>query len=434
MEVQEPMQPPLRTDIKADFVIVGGGAAGLAAALALGRRNVHTVLLEQNICGGSTTGKSAGFLTPNSELDLAQLQHRFGVTSARDIWEAATRGIEIMVGAIKEFDINCDFQKQDSLFAGEGEKGLRFVQEEAEVRGDFGYPCTLYSAAELAGVLGASGFSGAIRYSDTYGANPLLYAQGIKRALKLLGVRIYEASEVEELTENTVRTHLGSVTADRIIFCVDKPKQQVTEYFRNVYHAQTFLAVSEPVGEQNISRMFPDGPLQCWDSDLVYSYWRLTRDGRVLLGGGSLVSTYARNDVTTPRIIEKVIRKFRSRFPYLKHLDFIQYWPGRIDMTRDLLPTVVRDERNPSVHHVLGCVGLPWASFCGDFAARAALGEADSDERRYYRYFSVRRPFLLPLWLEKIAGKRIVFTLSNAWAMYYQSDRGKKVEFDEDLI
>jgi len=72
------MAPPLRKDIKTDVLIIGGGAAGLAAALELSKNKVKTVLLERNICGGSSTGKSAGFLTPDSELELDQLLRRFG--------------------------------------------------------------------------------------------------------------------------------------------------------------------------------------------------------------------------------------------------------------------------------------------------------------------------------------------------------------------
>jgi len=74
-------------EIKTDVAIVCGGAAGLAAAQALARRGVKTVILERNICGGSSTAKSAGFLTPYSELELAQLLHRFGTDGARDLWE-----------------------------------------------------------------------------------------------------------------------------------------------------------------------------------------------------------------------------------------------------------------------------------------------------------------------------------------------------------
>lgn len=143
---------------------MGAGAAGLAAALHLMEKGVDVVVLERNICGGSSTGKSAGFLTPDSELDLSQLVRRFGAEGARDLWEVATKGVEIMTSVVKRYEIPCDLVEQDSLFVGNDRSGWKEVQQEAEARRLLGYPQILYTAEELPSVLGSKGYSGAIRY------------------------------------------------------------------------------------------------------------------------------------------------------------------------------------------------------------------------------------------------------------------------------
>lgn len=429
MGLGRPIQPPLRGHLEADVLVVGAGAAGLAAALRLMKTGLKVVVLERNICGGSSTGKSAGFLTPDSELELAQLLRRFGPEGARDLWEAAMRGIEIMVSTVQGFGIDCDLVEQDSLFLGNGRSGWQAVQEEVEAREEMDYSVTLYPAAKVPSVLGSQAYSGAVRYPGTYGINPLRYAQGVKEILLDHGVQVFEASEVTEMDGHTARTHLGSVTAQEIVFCSDKLHPKVTRYARNIYHAQTFLAVSEPLEDRDVTTLFPDRPLQCWDSELVYTYFRLTGDCRMLVGGGSKLTTFSRHDVTTPRIIRRVIRDLKEKLPCLEHVEFIQYWPGRIDTTRDLLPTLLKDEHCPWIHYVLGCVGLPWATFSGDFAARHVLDDASCDDHRYYRYFSIERGFLLPLWLTRIVGKQLVFSLNNAWSKYYQVDRGRKIPF-----
>ena len=103
-------------------------------------------------------------------------------------------------------------------------------------------------------------------------------------------------------------------------------------------------------------------------------------------------------------------------------------------MTRDLLPTIVRVPGAPWIHFVLGCVGLPWATFCGDFVAERVLeGNAESpDARKYYRYFAIDRGFLLPLWAERIFGKRAVFMINTAWAKYYQVDKNRNTPYNTD--
>ena len=422
-----PIQPPLRGDLRCDVLIVGGGASGLAAAARFVGTGKKVVLLEKNICGGSATGKSAGFLTPDSELELSQLIRRFGPDGAKDLWEVPVRGIDRMISLIGSAGIDCDLHKQDSLFLGKGSGGIRAVQDEDKSRRRLGYDSHVYGPRELASVIGSKGYTAAVRYKDTYGIDALRYAQGVKGMLIDAGIPVYESSAVVSFSGNTARTHMGSVTADQVIFCADKLGPELSPYSTNVYHEQTFLSITEPLSPREQGSLFPEEPLQCWDSDLIYSYYRLTGARRLLLGGGSLLTTYSRNDTTTSSVIDHVIRGFRKMFPILKDVRFIQYWPGRIDMTRDLLPTVLREPTSPWVHRVLGCVGLPWATFCGDFAARQILGESETGDERYYRYFGANRRFLVPIWLEKIMGKRLAFPLNNAWAKYYQKD-GKESE------
>ncbi|HKT21396.1 MAG TPA: FAD-dependent oxidoreductase, partial [Nitrososphaerales archaeon] len=117
---RNPIQPPLRGDRNCDALVVGGGAAGLAAAARLAESGKKVILVERNICGGSSTGKSAGFLTPDSELELSQLMRRFGKQGAKDLWDVPVKGVDLMLSRIKGGGIDCDLQKQDSLYLGKG--------------------------------------------------------------------------------------------------------------------------------------------------------------------------------------------------------------------------------------------------------------------------------------------------------------------------
>ena len=58
--------PPLTKAIKCDVLIVGGGFSGVSAAAELLRKGLSVVLIEKNIAGGSSSGRSADFLTPET--------------------------------------------------------------------------------------------------------------------------------------------------------------------------------------------------------------------------------------------------------------------------------------------------------------------------------------------------------------------------------
>ena len=381
-------------------------------------------LLERNILGGSSTGRSAGFLTPDSELELSQLVRRYGNKGAREIWEVPLRGIENIVQNVNNYHIECDLIKQDSLFLGIGKSGWKDVEDELTCRQSVGFQQRIYDKETLPSIINSVGYTGAVRYTDTYGIDALQYVQGMKKILMENNVQVYECSEVKKIVEHTAFTHAGSVTANSIIIAMDKMEHSFNPLADEVFHAQTFLSISEPLNDKELKGLFPSGEqFQMWDSTLVYSYFRLTGDNRMLLGGGTALATFMKKYYTKPNIIEHVIKEFKKYFPVLKDVSFIQYWPGLIDTTRDLLPTVVRDKTNPHLHFVMGVVGLPWASFCGMFVAKNILGTAAEETKKYYEYFSDRRYFFLPTWLENVIGKSMLFSINSGWAKYYQVDK-----------
>jgi gamma-glutamylputrescine oxidase len=416
--------PPLTQAIKCDVLIVGGGFSGVSAAAEFLRKGLKVVLIEKNIIGGSSSGRSAGFLTPDSELELHQLVRRYGERAAAEIWDAPCLGIERIVGNINKHDIQCGLLRQDSLFLGLGAGGEEAVASELECRQSVGFTDQrTYDVNQLRGILGAQGYTAGIRYGGTYGINPLMCLQGFKDLLIDNGMQVYESTAMKSLEGHTAHTHAGSVTADQIIIAVDKLTNSISPLADEAFHAQTFLSVTEPLTDRELRILFPAGEqMQCWDSKLVYSYFRLTGDNRLLLGGGTPITTYLKDAFNNPRIIRRVIEDFRSHFPELQGLSFIQFWPGQIDMTRDLLPVIARPAEQPHVRFILGCVGIPWAVFCGSFAARNLLGEADEDYDKYFNYFSNHRRFTLPSGLARVIGKPMLFSLANSWAKFRQVD------------
>lgn len=422
--------PPLTKAVKCDVLIVGGGFSGVSAAAEFLRKGLSVILIEKNIIGGSSSGRSAGFLTPDSELELHQLVRRYGVKAAAEIWDAPCSGIDRIVGTINKYDIECGLLRQDSLFLGLGKSGREAVAEELECRQSVGFTDQrTYDENQLAGILGAREYTAGIRYGNTYGVNPLACLQGLKDLLIENGMQIYESTAMERLEDHTAYTHAGSVTADHIIVAVDKLSDSISPLAEEVFHAQTFLSVTEPLTDKEIRILFPSGEqMQCWDSKLVYSYFRLTGDNRLLLGGGSAITTFLKDAFNNPRVIRRVIEDFRSHFPELKGLSFIQFWPGQIDATRDLLPVIARPPEHPHIRFVLGCVGIPWATFCGSFTARNVLGDADADYKKYFNYFSNRRQFAFPSALGNVIGKPLLFSLSNSWAKFYQVDKLRSAE------
>ena len=389
-----PQQPPIVLEgrIDADVVVVGGGMAGLAAAELLrdqGGRQV--VLLESGFCGGGATGRSSGFITPDSELQVSDLVRRFGADQARRLWMAAHDACEHIRGNVERYRIDCDLVQADCLYLAAGRRGWSAVQKEHASREGLGFDTQLYAKDMLRTVLGSDRYAGGVRYGRTFAIDPHAYARGMRDALLAQGVRIFEQTPAVMLARGRVDTPRGSVLAPHVVVCLDRfgPELGVA---RDTWHAQTFLIVSEPLARGLQESLFPDGPMLAWDTDLIYQYFRLTGDGRLLVGGGTLRETYARvrNDSRTPKRLERFTRK---TFPALAEVRFESTWPGLIGVTRDLLPLAGSSPQLPDQMQAVCAAGLPWSVLAGQAAARKITGESTDLDGHFApsRHFDLAR-------------------------------------------
>ena len=401
--------PPLASETKTDVVVVGGGVAGLACAQALSERGRKVVLLEKEVCGSGASGRSSGFITPDSEMELSSLIRSRGIERAKRLWEFVVSGVEDIHDNIQRHNIDCDFQIQDSLFLANSSRAAALVTREHEARTRFGYDSTLYDADSIRSVLGSEECCGGVRYPGTFGINAYLYCQAMRDILRGSGVVVYEHSCVTEVGVGHVVANGFTVRAGAIVLCVDRLIPEFGLLSNEVYHTQTFLAVSAPLTDAQESTIFPDGPLMVWDSDLIYQYFRLTGDNRLLIGASSPRYTYARRKrAVVPGILHRMQALVRGKFPHTP-LELEYFWPGLIGVSKDLLPLGGQDAARPTISFVSGATGLAWAAALGRYMAeKVGSNRSDLDAE-----FDPKRHFVVGARLQRFIGKPSAFALSH---------------------
>jgi gamma-glutamylputrescine oxidase len=283
------------------------------------------------------------------------------------------------------------------------------IAEEFSMRQRFGYPCVHYSQQQLPDILASSAYFGALRFGSTFSIDGYRCCVGLRRRLLDSGTRIFEHSGVTRIAENGVETAGGFVQAPLVIICTDRLLPDLGLARREIYHAQTFLAISEPLAGADVSRLFPREPLMVWDTGLFYKYFRLTGDCRLLIGGGTLADTYSRREKHHP---EQVIRRLQNylakRFPGLA-VTFAACWPGLIGITKDFAPVVGRHPRFPAVHFAGGAAGLPWAAALGRYLAEKVLdGRSDLED-----VLGVDRKFPIGPRMQAVMGAPAAFAVSH---------------------
>jgi len=392
--------------------IVGGGIAGLTVADELLRRGVEgIVLLEAKSCGAGATGRSSGFITPPSELGLQELRRRFGDADARTLWQAAQDGCATIAETIDRFSIECGRINADSLFVASGDRDFAAVEDEHRAMKELGFASTLYGAAQLQSVLGSSSYGGGVRFGGTFAIDPHEYVQALAASLEQRGLTLMENVRVAKIADGKVESSDGTVRANRIFVCTDFESARLNVAKRAVYHAQTFIALSEVLPEDIIREVFPRQPLLVWDNDLIYQYFRLTTDRRLLVGGGLLSRTYASSSPHDPSAVHHIVSSIRGRFPVLERVRFEFDWNGLIGVTKDLLPLAgsVGEKR----YVALCASGLPWSVVAAQTAVRTAM---DGSGGRLEQILHPRRSFTDLDVLQPLAGKPVTFALSHAYA------------------
>lgn len=400
--------------VQADVAVVGGGAAGLACAQHLSAAGARVALVERDVCGAGASGRSSGFITPASEIDLASLVAARGPSEARRLWEFAVSGVELLRANVLELGLDCDYQVQDCLYVAR--RGLRAhtVREEHDARTRLGYEGCLFLGPRVAEVLGTPRFTSALRFGDTFSIDPHAYCSGLASALEARGVQIFEQSRVTRLRADGVDTPDGALMAGRVVVCADRFIPELGALCGAIYHVQTFLAISAPLATHALRRLFPTGPVMVWDSDLIYSYFRLADAGRLLLGGGDLLHTYAaRPPDTLEPFARRARRSIERTFGDLE-LEIECAWSGMLGVSKDLLPIHAPDRERESIWYVGAATGLPWASALGRYAAeRIVAGRRDFDGA-----FSPQRDFAVGPRLQALLSTPVTFALCNAVARF----------------
>ncbi len=406
----------LENNAAADVVIVGGGMAGLSAGQKLSEAGLKVIILECTFCGGGASGKSSGFLTPDSELQLADLLEKYGPEGAVKMRQFVDVGLNLIRDNIKKYNIDCDYQIQDSLFVANSRKSFRKVEVEHQARVKLGYESKLYSEEKLPEILGGNKYFGGVRYPGSFGLNSYLYCQAMKEILEKNGVEIYEESSVSEIMEGKVKAGDFVVSAKYIIVATDHFLSNFNIRKRDVYHAQTFLAVSAPLEDSKFRKIFPNDVTMVWDTDLIYQYFRPIEGNRLLFGAANLLYTYKPHEKKNfADVIQKMRRYLKNKFD-LDDIVFEYSWPGMIGVAKDFVPIAGIDPKMKNVLYMSAATGLPWAAALGDYLA----GKITNGRQDYDQFFSPERHYPVSNNIQVVISKPVAFAISHGIIKYFK--------------
>ncbi|MCI8624163.1 MAG: FAD-dependent oxidoreductase [Provencibacterium sp.] len=255
---------PLRSDLKTDVLVVGGGMAGVLCAYKLAQAGVDYALVEADRIGGGITQNTTAKITSQHGLIYRKLIRQLGVERARLYLEANQAALEEYRALCR--NIRCAFEEKDAFVYSAGNR--QKLEKELAALDRLGFAAELREDIPLPFPV-----AGAIKFERQAQFHPLKFIAAISK-----GLRIFEQTKVLELGPGKAVTHAGTISAERIIAATHFPLlNKHGGYFLKLYQHRSYVLALKNA---------PDVDGMYVDEDEKGLSFRNYGD-RLLLGGGS---------------------------------------------------------------------------------------------------------------------------------------------------
>jgi len=371
-----PARAPLAAAIEADVCVIGGGFAGLTAALELARRGKRVVLLEAKLLASGASGRNGGFVSNGFAESIGIVAKRVGLAAAQALYGLSRQGTEFVRREIAGAD--------PAIKMGDGIIGaLRYDDADglrahaAAMLRDHGEELEFRDRDATRELLDSRRYFQSLSKGRSFHIHPLRYALALARLAEGAGAVLYENSPALEVTKSaggwSVRTGQGRITAAHVVHCVSSLDRRIHRASgRAVLPVATYVAVTEPLRQDAIRTA-----MAAADTRRAGNYYRLIDEGRLLWGGA--ITTR----VSEPaRLAERMKADMLSVFPQLGNPRIDYAWAGLMGYAPHKMPLIGRDGEGQWYATAFGGHGLNTTAMAGLLIARAIAG-GDDEYRRF---------------------------------------------------
>ncbi|MDQ8028574.1 MAG: FAD-binding oxidoreductase [Brevundimonas sp.] len=374
---------PLDDAISVDVAIVGTGISGAFMARELARDHSVAVLDRRPPLMGSTIASTA-LLQWEIDLPLTALSDRIGAAKAKRAYLRSRRAIDDLKQIVADDRIVCGLHDKETLYLAGDEYGHRALSAEAEARATLGLDSRYIGPADLRERFGIDR-TGAILSGGSASGDPARLAAGLLRRAAADGARIYSPVEVVEAVSDpdgvTLLTDRHQpVRAGAVIFCcgyefpqgVPTPGAEVTS---------TWALATKP--RTPCPRWLRETLV--WEASDPYLYLRMSRDGRLIVGGEDEASPTAHADpARLKRKCETIARKLERLLPTVEfEIDYS--WAGAFGESSTGLPSIgpVPDMQHGWAVMGFGGNGITYSVIASQIVSSALRGKPDPDADLY---------------------------------------------------
>jgi len=345
---EPPPATPLEGRVGADWLVIGAGFAGLAAARRLNqlREGERIVVLDAVRVGEGPAGRNSGFMIDLPH-DLASEDYGGALDRDRQQIAANRAAIDFALAAAREYGLSDEaIVRTGKINGAASDRGLAHNASYAAHLQALGEEHRLLGAGEMRDLTGTAFYAGGLVTPGAAMIQPALYVRGVAAGLRSNRVTVHEASPVTGLSRDggiwTGTTPAGAVSAPRVILAVNGHAESFGFFRRRLMHVFTYASMTRALTDAEVARL---GGAPRWALTPADPMGTTVR--RISGTGGDRIVVRNRftydpsMEVTDARIAAVASdhdRAFAARFPMLAGVEMQYRWGGRLCLSRNDAP------------------------------------------------------------------------------------------------
>ena len=377
-----PPRPALVGEHDADWVIIGAGYAGLAAArqLALREPGASIAVIEAGVVGENASGRNSGFAI---DLPHSSSPSDAAVAQGRSVIRVNRFAVAALDSLVAEHDIACDWLKRGRYHvAVTDEVAGESLKAYARNLDAWGEPYEYLERAALKQRLGTDYYAAAVYTPGTHLMNPAALVRGLADSLPPQ-VRLYENSPVIEAelkgARPQVRTARGSIRARKVILTVNAYSQSFGIFRERQIPVLLFASLTHRLTADQRASLGSDVSWGVTPAHGVAgSTLRLTHDGRLMIRQGFEYSpTLRTTDARRAQARAMNLDLLRRRFPQLEGLELEHFWMGWLAVSQNHAPAFGQVAEHAYAASCCNGSGIVRHTAAGMLIAEQALGRTN---------------------------------------------------------